>query len=79
MGGFPMSNETQQLRMDVAQDRFDAAMVALRVEFREFSLDYCTRIPDQDDWDDTLNATAWELEQATDGIKDARKVLKEGS
>jgi hypothetical protein len=66
-------------KMEQAQDRFDDAVTALKRQMIELRIDIITRTPDQDDWDDTLNATAWELEQATDGIKDARKVLKEGS
>jgi hypothetical protein len=74
-----MSTETEQLRMDVAQDRFDDARKDLREVIRELQLDVITRHPDQDDWDDTLSETSLYIEVAVSAIKTARRVYKEGS
>jgi hypothetical protein len=66
-------------KMEVAQDRFDDALTALIVQMRELNLDIMTRTPDQDDWDDTLHATAEYLERATSKLQHARRLYKEGS
>jgi hypothetical protein len=74
-----MSTETEQLRMDVAQDRFDDARKDLREVMREFQLDVITRHPDQDDWDDTLTECAGGIEEATRYLQLVREKYREGS
>jgi hypothetical protein len=74
-----VSNDTELQRMDVAQDGFDDALKALKDELRELQLDIHTRIPDQDDWDDTLNATASLLRDTRTLAIRCRNTYKAGS
>jgi len=67
-----------ETRLQMANKQIDDATNELQVEFAAFLQDRETREPDQDDWDDTLLATAQAIRYAATQMKHIRKIFKEG-
>lgn len=66
-------------RLEAAQAAFDKAHEDVRIHLHLFNDEVKSRLPDTDDWDDTLYATVLELRRCLEHLKTARRFIREGS
>jgi hypothetical protein len=59
-----MAEEKFRRSMEEAKDCFDAALIGLNKELHLFAIERSARVPDYDDWDDTLMECAGGLTEA---------------